>query len=267
MTILDEIIERKRQEVEEVKSQISTAELRGTNGFRREPVSLRESLRGRSGIIAEVKRRSPSMGIINETVHVGSLAAGYAAAGVSAISVLTDGASFGGSKEDLLTARNVVSCPILRKEFIVDGYQVIESKAIGADAVLLLASVLKPVEMKSLVQLAHDIGLEVLAEAHNQGELECCLGANPDIVGINNRDLRDFSISLDVSRRLASMVPMNKCKVSESGINSVHDVNELRKIGYSGFLIGQAFMQHESPAEAAKEFILELQGKGRRQFA
>lgn len=260
-TILDQIVATKKQEVAEAKHKVPVFELGRSRLFQRETISLRSSLQKGSGVIAEIKRKSPSRGMINKVVDVEQLAAGYAAAGVSGISVLTDKEHFGGSIDDLVSVRSVVSCPVLRKEFIIDEYQVVESKSIGADAILLLGSVLSKSEMSDLVAMAHDLSLEVLAEAHNESELEKCLASMPDMVGINNRDLHDFSVTLDVSRKLAPLIPGSMCKVSESGIHLAADVQELRGFGYNGFLIGQAFMMHESPAAAAREFILQLEDK------
>lgn len=254
-SILDKIVAFKKQEVLEVQGRTPVASLEKTPGFKRSSLSLRASLLSGQGVIAEIKRKSPSKGLIKSVVSVEYLAAAYEAAGVSAISILTDREYFGGSADDLAAARHVVGCPILRKEFIVDEYQVIESKSIGADAILLMASVLSATSLKRLSRLARDFGLEVLTEAHNEKELEACLSVAPDVVGVNNRDLRDFTVSLDVSHRLAALIPPNLCKISESGIYTVADAIALRRARYDGFLIGQAFMEQEWPAAYAKDFV------------
>lgn len=260
MNILDEIIEHKRKETAERKSLYPVRLLEQSIYFETRPVSLCHYIRrpDKSGIIAEIKRKSPSKGVINGHVSVERTSIGYMQAGASAISVLTDKKFFGGSNDDLTTARKFNFCPILRKDFTVDEYQVIEAKSIGADVILLIAAALDPAAVKSLTGFAHSLGLEVLLEVHNREELETTLDAGADLIGVNNRNLKTFKIDLDISRTLARMMPKDVVKVSESGIESPQTIIELSGYGYDGFLMGQNFMQHSSPEHACKAFIDEL---------
>ena len=257
MNILDKIIDYKRVEVAERKDLYPTKLLEQSIFFESQPVSLRKYIKrpDKSGIIAEIKRKSPSKGVINAHVSVERTSIGYMQAGASALSVLTDGNFFGGSNLDLTTARKYNFCPILRKDFTIDTYQIIEAKSIGADAILLIAAALKSVELKSYTDFAHSLGLEVLLEVHNEEELKSSLDAGADLIGVNNRDLKTFELSIDVSKRLAEMIPSSAVKVSESGIESVQTIIDLKKFGYEGFLMGQNFMQHSRPEVACKEFI------------
>jgi indole-3-glycerol phosphate synthase len=212
----------------------------------------RDDLRG---VIAEIKRKSPSKGMLNEHISVEKLALGYMQAGASALSILTDQRFFGGTSKDLTTARRLNYCPILRKDFIVDEYQIIEAKSIGADVVLLIAAALTPQETKSLTGLAHSLGLEVLLEVHTEEEIDTHLTAEVDLVGVNNRDLATFAVAIETSQRLAERIPESMTKISESGISSPEAVRRLREYGYKGFLIGEAFMQTASPDAACRAFV------------
>jgi indole-3-glycerol phosphate synthase len=260
MNILDKIIAYKRKEVSDRKELYPTKLLEQSIFFESQPVSLKKYIQreDKSGIIAEIKRKSPSKGIINAHVSVERTSIGYMQAGASALSILTDHNFFGGSNEDLATARKFNFCPILRKDFTIDEYQIIEAKSIGADAILLIASALKPAELKSYATFAHSFGLEVLLEVHNEQELKNCLDAGADLIGVNNRDLRTFELSIEVSKRLANSIPSSVVKVSESGIESVDAILDLKKFEYQGFLMGQNFMQHSRPEAACKEFIDQL---------
>jgi indole-3-glycerol phosphate synthase len=260
MNILDEIVAHKRKETEERKSLYPVRLLEQSIYFATPCVSMRHYVRrpDKSGIIAEIKRKSPSKGVINAHVSVERVSIGYMQAGASAISVLTDQKYFGGSNEDLTTARKFNFCPILRKDFTADEYQILEAKSIGADVILLIAAALDAASLKSLTTFAHSLGLEVLLEVHTREELEYSLDAGADLIGVNNRDLKTFKISLDVSKELAPLIPDSVVKVSESGIESPETIIELRSFGYQGFLMGQNFMQHGSPEKACKEFIDEL---------
>lgn len=260
MNILDEIVAHKRKETEERRSLYPIRLLEQSIYFATPCVSMRHYIRrpDKSGIIAEIKRKSPSKGIINAHVSVERVSIGYMQAGASAISVLTDQKYFGGSNEDLTTARKFNFCPILRKDFTVDEYQIIEAKSIGADVILLIAAALDAEALKSLTSFAHSLGLEVLLEVHTREELEKSLDTGADLIGVNNRDLKTFTISLDISRTLAPLIPDGVVRVSESGIESPDTIIELREFGYEGFLMGQNFMQHGSPEMACKEFIDEL---------
>lgn len=260
MNILDEIILHKRKEVADRKRAFPVEALKRSELFSAPAISLKEFLRrkDKTGIIAEFKRRSPSKGVINSDASVEATTRGYAAAGASGLSVLTDEKFFGGSNEDLLAARKANTCPILRKDFTIDTYQIAEAKSIGADAILLIAAVLDPAESKDLAAFAHQIGLEVLLEVHNEKELLDNLNVGADLIGVNNRDLKTFNVSTDVSKRLAPLIPDHVIKVSESGISNPEAIVDLRSHGYEGFLIGENFMKHAQPEVAAAEFMQQL---------
>jgi indole-3-glycerol phosphate synthase len=260
MNILDTIIEHKRKEVAERKELYPVKFLEQSIYFGTTPVSMKKYIQREdlSGIIAEIKRKSPSKGVINAYISVERTSIGYMQAGASALSVLTDKQFFGGSNDDLTIARKYNFCPILRKDFTIDEYQIVEAKSIGADAILLIAAVLDPAQLKSLASFAHKFGLEVLLEVHNEEELKKSLDAGADLIGVNNRDLKTFQLSIEVSKRLANAIPSDVVKVSESGIESVEAILDLKTYGYEGFLMGQNFMQHSRPEAAAMEFISDL---------
>lgn len=260
MNILDQIIEHKRKEVSDRKELYPVKFLEQSIYFGTQPVSLKKYIQrdDKSGIIAEIKRKSPSKGVINSYISVERTSIGYMQAGASALSVLTDKQFFGGSNEDLTIARKYNFCPILRKDFTIDEYQIIEAKSIGADAILLIAAALEPSRLRSLASFAHTFGLEVLLEVHNEDELNGSLDAGADLIGVNNRNLKTFELSIEVSKRLAPLIQTAVVKVSESGIESVQAILELKKFGYQGFLMGQNFMQHSRPEVACKELIDDL---------
>lgn len=260
MNILDEIINDKHKEVEERKSLYPVKLLEQSIYFQSPVVSLKKYVQreDKSGIIAEIKRKSPSKGIINAHVSVERTSIGYMQAGASALSILTDSKYFGGSKEDLMIARKVNFCPILRKDFVVDEYQLIEAKSMGADAILLIAAALEPAKLASLATMARSLNLEILMEVHSEVELQNNLNAEVDLVGVNNRDLKTFKTNLEISKNLATKIPDQFVKVSESGIENPHTIIELRKYGYEGFLMGQSFMQTSRPEKACYEFVQEL---------
>lgn len=260
MTILDEILEHKRKEVDERKSLYPVKLLQQSIYFPTSCVSLKKYLlrEDKSGIIAEIKRRSPSKGVINPHVSVERTSIGYMQAGASALSILTDKQFFGGSNDDLTTARKFNFCPILRKDFTIDEYQIIEAKSIGADAILLIAAALEPKKLKELCTFAHSLGLEVLMEVHDDVELNNNLKAGADLIGVNNRNLKTFEVSVEISKRLSKLIPDSVVKVSESGIESPEVILDLKNYGYRGFLIGQTFMQNSRPERAAMDFIKEL---------
>ncbi|GAA4767698.1 MULTISPECIES: indole-3-glycerol phosphate synthase TrpC [Flavobacterium] len=256
MTILDKIIADKRREVELKKQLIPVTQLENSVLFGNRTYSLSKNLRNNLvGIIAEHKRRSPSKSVISNDFSVEEVVIGYQNAGVSGISVLTDGEYFGGSLDDLLLAKASVKVPLLRKEFIIDEYQILEAKSNGADVILLIASVLTYPEIKSLSEFAHSLGLEVLLEVHNKEELDKSIMPSLDMIGVNNRNLKTFEVSLDYSKELAQHIPDEFVKVSESGITSPQDIIELQSFGYQGFLIGENFMKTENPGKAATTFI------------
>jgi len=255
MTILDKIIESKKIEVASRKLTTPISTLEKAPAFSRQCLSMKQSLlNSESGIISEFKRKSPSLGWIHEDADVVEVTAGYSAAGASGISILTDLEYFGGTPMDLMAARQFITCPVLRKDFVIDEYQLYEAKAMGADVILLIAAALTVQQTLELAQKAHELGLEVLLEVHNAEEL----GHANDFVnmlGVNNRNLKTFKQSIQVSFDLAALIPNKFVKVSESGISKVETVQELRKVGYKGFLMGENFMKEDNPAEALGKFI------------
>jgi len=260
MNILNHIVFNKRKEVALRKSLIPISQLEQSVLFNSTNRSLNRELKNsRSGIIAEHKRRSPSKSIINQTLNVQDIAKGYENAGVCGMSVLTDGRYFGGSLDDLILARASCNLPLLRKEFIIDSYQIIESKAFGADVILLIAAILSQNEIKQFSELAKSLGLEVLLEIHNQEELSKSLIPSIDMIGINNRNLKTFEVSLKTSKMLSDQIPDDFTKVSESGISAVASIKELRTYGFEGFLIGETFMKTANPGKNAKTFITSLE--------
>jgi indole-3-glycerol phosphate synthase len=258
MNILDEIIAYKRKEVEERKRDFPVVELERGRFFKRSTLSLKKSILSprKTGIIAEYKRKSPSKGIINNRDSVEAVTKAYAGFGASGISVLTDYKSFGGSLDDLVAARDN-DVPLLRKEFIVDEYQIIESRAFGADVILLIAACLSTNEVKELTKVAKDLGLEVLLELHDETEIEH-INEKVDLVGVNNRNLKTFEVSLEHSVRLSEKIGNGFVKVAESGINDVKSIHYLKQHGFQGFLIGEYFMRQKNPMEAFKNFTYEL---------
>lgn len=259
MDILSKIVADKYKEVDLKKSLIPTKQLESSVLFKRETVSLANALRNStSGIIAEHKRRSPSKDTINQNTNVGQVAKGYEKAGVCGMSVLTDIKYFGGSLEDLILARASVKMPLLRKEFIISEYQILEAKANGADVILLIAAILSKEEIKTYSELAKSLGLEVLLEVHNETELHKSIMPSLDMLGVNNRNLKTFEVSLETSKALSKMIPDSFVKVSESGISSIEAIQDLKQYGYQGFLIGENFMKTENPGKSAAEFIKKL---------
>ncbi|WP_194767117.1 indole-3-glycerol phosphate synthase TrpC [Tamlana sp. I1] len=259
MNILDKITLDKRKEVELRKSLIPTSQLEQSVLFERPTVSLSEKLRNsKTGIIAEHKRRSPSKSVINHTLSVQDVAKGYEDAGVCGMSVLTDGKYFGGSLDDLLTARASCNLPLLRKEFIIDEYQLLEAKAYGADVILLIAAILTRDEIKKYSEFAKSLNLDVLLEVHNEEELHKSIMPSLDMLGVNNRNLKTFDVSLNTSKSLSPLIPNDFVKVSESGISNIEAIKELQPYGYQGFLIGENFMKTDNPGASATEFIKNL---------
>jgi indole-3-glycerol phosphate synthase len=259
MNILDKIILDKRKEVALKKQVIPISQLENSVLFERKTLSLSEQLiNSQTGIIAEHKRRSPSKAVINQSLDVSEVASGYENAGVSGMSVLTDSKYFGGSLDDLLMARAASKLPLLRKEFIIDPYQVVEAKAFGADLILLIAAVLSEKEIEELSLLAQRMGLEVLLEVHSEEELKKSLFPSINMIGVNNRNLKTFEVSLETSKTLAKSIPDDFVKVSESGISSVNAIKELKTYGFKGFLIGENFMKTGNPGTEAAQFIHEL---------
>jgi len=259
MNILDRIITDKLKEIALKKQLIPASDYERTPLFERETVSLTEALKNSAtGIIAEHKRRSPSKSVINQSLNVQDVARGYENAGVCGMSVLTDAKYFGGSLDDLILARASVKMPLLRKEFIIDEYQIIEAKSHGADVILLIAAVLDQEQIKSFSELAKSLKMDVLLEVHNMEELEKSILQNIDMIGVNNRNLKTFEVSTDISKQLSEKIPNEFVKVSESGISSVEAIKDLKNYGYQGFLIGENFMKTDNPGLSAREFIKNL---------
>jgi len=260
MNILEKIIEAKIQEVESRKSEISASQLTNYKFFNRQCKSLKTNLlkNGSSGIIAEFKKKSPSKGDIHPGANVEEITSEYVEAGVAGISVLTDMEFFGGTLEDLKTAREMNSgIPILRKDFIIDEYQITEAKAFGADVILLIAANLEEMQAATLAKKAKTLGMEVLLEVHNAKELKK-VNDFVDIVGVNNRNLKTFKTDVETSVKLAGLIPHKYVKISESGLENAETIHYLREKGFRGFLIGETFMKTENPGEACKKLIAEL---------
>lgn len=259
MSILDRIVADKRIEVALRKQFFPITYWEASPLFDRPANPLADRLRASSsGIIAEHKRRSPSKQNINSSLSVIEVARGYEQAGVCGMSVLTDSKYFGGSLEDLTLTRAVTDFPLLRKEFIVDEYQLIEAKAHGADVILLIASVLSRTEIQQFSSTAKSLGLDVLLEVHNLEELEKSIMPTLDLLGVNNRNLKTFEVSINTSRTLAEKIPNDFVKVSESGISDVATIQDLMTYGYQGFLVGENFMKTTDPGAAALDFIRKL---------
>ncbi|MDR1762134.1 MAG: indole-3-glycerol phosphate synthase TrpC [Bacteroidales bacterium] len=258
MTILDKIIAEKKIEVAERKQLLSISDLEKTAAFNRKCLSLKQSLlQSTSGIIAEFKRKSPSKGWIHANADVKTITSEYSQNGASGISILTDFPYFGGTPDDLISARANIACPVLRKDFIIDEYQLFEAKSYGADVILLIAAALTIEECKNIAQKAQQLGLETLLEIHNAEELRY-INEYITLVGVNNRNLKTFEVSTDISVELSQLIPDEFVKISESGISNVQTVRELQQIGYKGFLMGENFMKEENPAEALRRFITEI---------
>ncbi len=261
MNILEKIIAHKEKEVARRKEIFPVKLLEESIYYKTQTVSMKKYLlrEDKSGIIAELKRKSPSKGIINSHLSIEKTSIGYMQAGASALSVLTDTEFFGGKNEDLTTARKFNFCPILRKDFIIDEYQIIEAKSIGADVILLIAAALEPSKLKSLAKFAKGLGLEILMEVHNEEELNKSICEDLDMIGVNNRDLTSFEVDINTSLHLANQIPHQFIKVSESGISQPETIVELKRSGFKGFLIGENFMAHSRPHKACLDFINQLE--------
>lgn len=259
-TILETIVDTKREELEAAVRKVPVGRLVAMPLFSRMCHSMKGSLlkEGSSGIIAEFKQKSPSKGIINPTSSAAVVTRGYADAGASGISVLTDHFYFGGSLENLQNVRNANPfIPVLRKDFVVDAYQLYEAKAYGADIVLLIAACLSKGQGEELAGTASELGLEVLFEIHREEEIGN-IPATADLVGVNNRDLKTMEVNPETSIRLAPMIADRYVKISESGLSKPALIHSLHTAGYRGFLIGENFMKTSDPAQACREFILKM---------
>ena len=256
--ILEEIIAHKRIEIARQKEAIDMKQLIDRCDLSVPSIGMRASLDASpTGIIAEFKRRSPSKGWIKEKGDVSLVPMGYEQAGAAALSILTDEAFFGGTLKDIQVARPLVKLPILRKDFILDEYQLYQAKAVGANAILLIAACLSVEACKTLAAKAHDLGLEVLLEIHQEQELDY-IGPHIDMVGVNNRNLGTFHTDVANSFQLIGRLPKELLKVSESGISEPSTIRALREVGYRGFLIGETFMKTEQPENTLNEFIKQL---------
>ncbi|MBL7703243.1 MAG: indole-3-glycerol phosphate synthase TrpC [Ferruginibacter sp.] len=258
MNILDKIVEHKKGEVAQCKAIIPAEHLMQQPNFIRPAFSLKQFLldETKTGIIAEFKRQSPSKGVINDKADVTEVAKAYTANGASCLSVLTDSNFFGGSANDLHKAR-VNEIPILRKDFIIDEYQLVEARAIGADVILLIAACLTPDRVQELAFFAKRLQLEVLLEIHNENELQHICDET-DIVGVNNRDLKTFTVDINRSIELSEKIPADKIKVAESGIDGIEAIKKFKDAGFKGFLIGEKFMKEPDPGIAFKQFVQQL---------
>jgi len=258
MNILDTIIKSKKAEIAKRRLVTGIAELERQEFFCRKTLSLKTFLRDetKSGIIAEFKRRSPSKGMINTEADAAAVTRAYTNYGASCLSVLTDGDFFGGSTEDLLAAR-VNKIPVLRKDFIIDEYQLTESKAMGADVVLLIAACLTPERVMQLAGFAKQLELEVLLEIHNEAELQHICD-EIELVGVNNRDLKTFEVDIERSAELGNKIPAGKLRIAESGIRDTATIKFLKESGFTGFLMGERFMKENDPGEAFRLFVESL---------
>lgn len=257
--MLKEIIIQKRKEIERKKIERPSKLLDKSIYFDSEVFSLKESILNpeRSGIIAEFKRKSPSKGDINIDADILKVVTGYQEAKASGISILTDYLFFGGNNADMIKVRPVMEIPLLRKDFIIDEYQIIEAKANGADAILLIAAILEKDEIWLMTNFAKSIGLEVLLEIHDKDEVEK-INNNVDLIGVNNRNLKDFTVDIQSSIELYEYLPKEIVKISESGISSPENIKKLKEVGYDGFLVGTNFMKTEAPEKAFEEFVKQL---------
>ena len=256
-TILERIVERKREEIQAGQQRYSLGELEAMAGNQGKARGFAKSLyasvaAGRPAVIAEVKKASPSKGLIREDFDPVDIARRYEGAGASALSVLTDQDFFQGHEDYLRAARNAVSLPVLRKDFIIDPWQVFETRAMGADAVLLIVAALSDAQLDQLYHAAQRAGCDVLVEVHTADELARALKLNVELIGINNRDLHTFDTRLDTTLELAERIPGDHLVITESGIHTRDDVRLMRKNGINGFLVGEAFMRAEDPGAALK---------------
>jgi len=259
MNILEKIVLEKRKQVEEDKLLVPLELLEKSIYFKRECQSLKEFIvrDDKSGVITEIKKKSPALGAINPEINVENLAAAYTLAGASALSVLTDKKFFGGCNADLIAARGNTTIPILRKDFMIDEYQIVEAKSIGADIILLIATILTKEEIAQFTELAYKLGMEVILEVHAVHELEKVY-KNVDVIGVNNRNLETMQIDIVTSKSMSKLIPSGFIKISESGIENTEILLELKKFGYNGFLIGSHFMKYADPGKACAEFIQQI---------
>ncbi len=260
VTFLDKIIGITREKVGLQKRRGEAAEvIRNAEKVRTDatPYRFRAALgkNGRNNIIAEIKRSSPSKGIINDEIDAVDVACCYEKGGAAAISVLTEGEFFGGSLDDLRNVRRATELPLLRKDFTVDEFQIYEAAAAGADCVLLIVAALSEAELRKLLGTAHELSMDALVEVHDENEMETALAVGVDIIGVNNRNLHSLDVSLDVSRDLIRRRPNDVLMVAESGLSSRDELDELRELGFDGFLIGETLMRSKDAAETLRRFV------------
>ena len=256
MDILSRIVNKKIDELRYLKKSLPISDLENSSFFSRKKRSISSSIINKDlGIIAEHKRKSPSKSNINQLTSSEKIIKGYDNAGAAAISILTEKNFFDGSRNDLIEARKLTELPILRKDFIIDEYQIIESKSIGADGILLIAACLEKKEIIRLSKLAKSLDLEVLIEIHDMSEISRSCIESVDIIGINNRNLKTFDVQIKTSLDLIKEIPEQYTKISESGISKVSDIIELKNCGFDGFLIGESFMKTEDPGLSLSKFI------------
>ena len=254
MSILKNIVIDLKKELKLKKSIIPVSEYEKMSLFARNTISMSDSIKKNNfGIIAEFKRRSPSKNEINNKLSVHEVCRNYQIFGASGLSILTNLKYFGGSLEDLALARSACTLPILRKDFIIDEYQIYEAKAFGADTILLISSILTRDEIANLSKKAKELNLEVLLEVHNNEELKEGLVEHVDIIGVNNRNLKSFKTDIQISEKLFNQIPDKFLKISESGLNNDNSIKKLKKIGYQGFLIGEKFMVSSEPGKELKK--------------
>ena len=257
MNILREIVLNKRKEIHFLKKNRPISEIEKSQYFNKEVISLKKSLIEKSGIISEFKRKSPSKPNINLDAEVITITRGYELSNSSGISILTDSKYFGGSNEDITSVRSEINIPILRKDFILDEYQIIESKSLGADVILLIAASLSKEDVKNLSRFAKSFDLQVILEIHSEDELSY-LCDSIDVVGVNNRNLKKFETDINNSINIAGMIPSSFLKISESGISTSKEILRLKEYGFDGFLIGENFMKKEDPVFACNDFIKKI---------
>jgi indole-3-glycerol phosphate synthase len=259
MMILEKILNYKKEELEHYKRQVRPEEIKARSKDARRPLSLREALIKSPqtfAIIAEIKRRSPSKGLLRDPFDPVAIAHDYEKHGATAISVLTDEHFFGGHLDHLKDIRNAVSLPLLRKDFVWDPYQIYVALDAGADAVLLIAAMLEKNQMTDLRALAEELGLSVLVEVHDASECSMANGAGADLVGINNRDLKTFRVDIAKTEELLNLLPKQTLKVSESGLDSLKVLQRLKNAGVQGFLIGEFFMKAKCPGKALETLLI-----------
>lgn len=259
-TILRKIIDRKWEEIEERKTRVSIADLKAMAGDQPPARGFADALRSRiesktPAVIAEIKKASPSKGILRDPFEPAVIAESYEKGGAACLSVLTDRDFFQGHEDYLLAARNACSLPVIRKDFMVAPYQVYESRAMGADCILLIAACLTKDQMQELEGTAHDIGLDVLVEVHDGDELDDALTLKTPMVGINNRNLHNFEVSLDTTFDLHKRISRDRLTITESGIMTIDDVNAMTERGIYGFLVGESFMRADEPGEKLRELF------------